>query len=195
MSFQVQLRGPGLNMITLVKDQALNDLLRLLQDNRDDRGDAPGWPEPGRGPRPFGPPMGPRRGPPAQECGPMPEHLKSRVAQPKSGAPKPGPEARAVMAKLAGLPAAPLADHADLTFPEKLLLLGAWLESRKEKFLIRAPLLVEAMVQAGQSPPANPKRDVMAAIRSGWLTLGLYPNPNRAALTPEGWQRVAEMLG
>jgi hypothetical protein len=105
------------------------------------------------------------------------------------------PEVAAVAKKLAAMPAPPLLNQPDLTFPEKLLLLGAWTEARKEKFILRGPYLVEALVQAGERPPANPKRDVMAAVRSGWIVLGLFPNPSRATLTLDGWRRVGEMLG
>ncbi len=184
MSYQVHLRGPGLNMFTRIKNEGLNDLLRLLQDQRDDRGEPPGWQDGPRGPRPgAGFAAHENRGEDAARQAarlPLP-------ARPAAAAP--------VEKKLAPLPSAPLADHPNLTFPEKLLLLGAWTEAHKEKFILRGPALAEALMHAGQTPPANPKRDVMAAVRSGWITLGLFPNPSRGTLTAEGWQRVAEMLG
>jgi hypothetical protein len=195
MNYQVHLRGPGLNMFTRIKSDALNDLLRLLQDHRDDQGGPPGWPEGPRGERP-----GWRVGLHGSRHGgsvAAREDDAARSARKAARLPLPQrpPEASAVVKKLAPLLSPPLADHSDLTFPEKLLLLGAWTEARKEKFILRGPALAEALVQAGQTPPANPKRDVMAAVRSGWITLGLFPNPSRATLTAEGWRRVAEMLG
>jgi hypothetical protein len=105
------------------------------------------------------------------------------------------PEENAARKRLAALEAPPLREHAGLTFAEKLLLLGAWTEARREKFIIRGPLLAEAFVRAGDSPPANPQRDVMAAAQSGWIALGQFPNPKRATVTPEGWARVGDLLG
>ena len=104
------------------------------------------------------------------------------------------PEETSARRKLAALESPPLAQHAGLTFAEKLLVLGAWTEARKEKFLIRGPLLAEAFVRAGDSPPANPQRDVMAAVQSGWIAMGHFPNPKRATLTAAGWQRVQDLL-
>ena len=184
MSIQIHLRGPGLNMITRLKKEALNDLLRLLNEHRDDTAETPCWPEGQRGPRPMGArPEMPSPGKPSVEGKPARRGLATMP-----------PAAKAIAAKLAAMTTAPLSDHPTLTFPEKLLLLGAWTEATKEKFILRGPVLVEAMVKAGQTPPANPKRDVMAAVQSGWFTLGLFPNPNRATLTSEGWLRVGEML-
>lgn len=121
-----------------------------------------------------------------------PEQRKeARIAREKAAT----PEEKAARQKLAAMDAPPLTEHASLTFAEKLLLLGAWTEAKKEKFILRGPVLTEAFVKAGDTPPANPKRDVMAAVQSGWITLGLFPNPNRATLTPSGWSRVLEALG
>ena len=195
MSFQIHLRGPGLNMISQIKDSALNDLLTLLHANRDEEAGPMHWPEgPRGGPRPPGPPPPPRPGepcPPPRGPDDHAAHLARKQAKRKLSE---SAEMKSAITKLAGLTSAPLAEHADLNFPEKLLLLGAWMEAKKEKFIVRGPLLSEAFSQSGQTPPANPKRDVMAAVQSGWLTLGMYPNPNRAMITPEGWQRIADIL-
>lgn len=198
MSFQIHLRGRGLNLLARVKDESLNEILRIIQEQRADEGEPPGWGGPageGRpGPRWPRPPHRPP--PPLAEMAPEERRearqaLRQRPLRPAA----PSPEESAARKKLAALQAAPLREHAALTFAEKLLLLGAWTEARKEKFLIRGPLLAQAFVLAGDSPPANPQRDVMAAVQAGWIALGQFPNPKRATLTPEGWARVLDLLG
>lgn len=199
MPFQIHLRGRGLNLQARVKDEALNDVLRIIQEQRSQEDDPPGWTGPGGEGRPA--PRWPRppHRPPSMKGEMTPEERREARGAPGTAKrpPRPAatPEENAARKKLAGLETPPLREHDGLTFAEKLLLLGAWTEARKEKFILRGPLLAEAFVLAGDSPPANPQRDVMAAVQSGWISLGQFPNPKRAALTPEGWARALDLLG
>ena len=152
MSFQIHLIGPGLNLQARLKDTALDQVIRLVQENRDDQGGPP-WPGmgPGRPPRPpHGPGPGPRH------------HGEGSPPPPSEGRAVKTPEARAATRKLADLSAPPLARHEGVTFAEKLLLLGAWTEARKEKFIVRGKLIQEAFTQAGETPPARSGRSISA---------------------------------
>jgi hypothetical protein len=199
MSLHVHLRGPGLNMITSLKEGALDELLAFLQTHRDTESGPPCWPlgpgrglggrSPGAGRPEFGPGEGRRKEPLTEE---QRTQRQEAVRTMRKNILAATPSAAASMKKLEALAVAPLA--AEMPIAEKMLLLGAWTEARKEKFLARGPLLVEALVKAGQSAPANARRDFNSALEAGWFVMGQFPNPQRALLTAAGWTKVAELL-
>jgi hypothetical protein len=55
------------------------------------------------------------------------------------------------------------------SFAEKILLLGAWYESRGGGTPWRSADMDETFKQAKESPPRNFPRDIKNAIKSGWI--------------------------
>ena len=81
------------------------------------------------------------------------------------------------------------------TFPEKFLVLAAWHEAAAAQAgadrAFSGRLLVNALVELGETPPANPARDVQQALAQGWLARTGHRQLN---VTNTGWLHVKEML-
>ena len=83
------------------------------------------------------------------------------------------------------------------TFPEKFLVLAAWNGATADGDTTNASFkrrhLVRALVSLGETPPANPPRDIHQAIDQGWF-LQVQPGRRLLKMTNSGWKRLGEML-
>ena len=77
------------------------------------------------------------------------------------------------------------------SFPEKILLLGAWHEARGGSTPWRSADMDGFFSQAKERPPANFPRDIKQAIKSGWIHA---VTPRTYTLTGTGWRRIGEAL-
>ncbi len=75
------------------------------------------------------------------------------------------------------------------SFPEKILLLGAWYESRGGSTPWRSSDMDETFKQAKESAPRNFPRDIKNAIKSGWIHA---ETPRTYAITRSGWNRIGQ---
>ncbi|MGY8688155.1 MAG: hypothetical protein ACKVHP_10525 [Verrucomicrobiales bacterium] len=82
------------------------------------------------------------------------------------------------------------------TFPVKFLVLAAWHEATAQREKADSAFsgrhLVHALIGLGETPPANPARDVQQAIAQGWLARSGH---RRLNVTNAGWAHLRETLG
>src|SRR5690242_1531144 len=71
------------------------------------------------------------------------------------------------------------------SFPDKILLLGAWHESRGGSTPWRSADMDALFSQAKEKPPANFPRDIRQAIKSGWIHAA---TPRTYTVTNTGWR-------
>jgi hypothetical protein len=77
------------------------------------------------------------------------------------------------------------------SYPEKILLLGAWFEARGGSIPWKSADMDEVFKQAKEKPPANFPRDVKQAIKAAWI----HPvTPRTYSVTRTGWNKLAEVL-
>jgi hypothetical protein len=77
------------------------------------------------------------------------------------------------------------------SYPEKILLLGAWLEAQGGSVPWKSADMDEVFKQAKEKPPANFPRDVKQAIKAAWI----HPiTPRTYSVTRTGWNKLAEVL-
>jgi hypothetical protein len=77
------------------------------------------------------------------------------------------------------------------SYPEKILLLGAWFEARGGSIPWKSADMDEVFKQAKEKPPANFPRDVKQAIKTAWI----HPvTPRTYSVTRTGWNKLAEVL-
>ena len=77
------------------------------------------------------------------------------------------------------------------SYPEKILLLGAWFEARGGSVPWKSADIDEVFKQAKEKPPANFPRDVTQAIKAAWI----HPmTPRTYSVTRTGWNKLAEVL-
>lgn len=75
------------------------------------------------------------------------------------------------------------------SYPEKILLLGAWFEARGGSIPWKSADMDEVFKQAKEKPPANFPRDVKQAIKAAWI----HPvTPRTYSVTRTGWNKLAE---
>ena len=77
------------------------------------------------------------------------------------------------------------------TYPEKILLLGAWHESRDGVTPWRSSDMDETFKQAKEKPPNNCPRDIKTAIKSGLIHA---ETPRTYVVTRTGWNKVGQVL-
>ena len=108
------------------------------------------------------------------------------------GAPLTGNSEEAVKAYLKEYGAAELLNRLRWdSYPEKILLLGAWFEARGESVPWKSADMDEVFKQAKEKPPANFPRDVKQAIKAAWI----HPvTPRTYSVTRTGWNKLAEVL-
>ena len=86
------------------------------------------------------------------------------------GAPLAGNSEEAVKAYLKDYGAAELLNRLRWdSYPEKILLLGAWFEARGGSVPWKSADMDEVFKQAKEKPPANFPRDVKQAIKTAWI--------------------------
>jgi hypothetical protein len=108
------------------------------------------------------------------------------------GAPLTGNSEEAVKAYLKDYGAAELLNRLRWdSYPEKILLLGAWFEARGGSVPWKSADMDEVFKQAKEKPPANFPRDVKQAIKAAWI----HPvTPRTYSVTRTGWNKLAEVL-
>jgi hypothetical protein len=162
MSIKVILQAPGLNLQASVKDEALGELIKITQEYRDqDAGLAA-----------------------AASTGAI--DTSGNVASAAIG------DEEGLRARLSSYGAAELLNQMRWeTYPEKILLLGAWHEARGGSTPWKSADMDETFGQAKESPPANFPRDIKRAIKSGWIHA---VTPRTYYVTRTGWNKVSEGL-
>ncbi len=177
MRIHLNLHSPGLHLETLLRSEALPELMELIQRHRLED------PDPGLMPsrKPFG-----RRGPRGRHgpCDDVVVQLDAAALETRE---------RVSAMSVEDL----FHKHASpQTFAEKFLVLAAWHEAiayrDKTKASSGGRTLVQSLVLLGETPPANPPRDVQQAISQGWITRS---KPRRLTVTTAGWHHLGELLG
>ena len=166
MSIKVILEAPGLKLSANVKDSALSELIRLVHEARDDSVPAP--PNIIESPRISVASNSPERtsvGAPAEDTK---KHLKA-------------------------FGAGELLNHLKKwdSFPEKIVLLGAWKEGHNDGSPWRSADMDEAFRQAKESAPSNFPRDIRIAIKQGWIH---SVTPRTYTVTRTGWNNIRSAL-
>ena len=166
MSIQLSLRATGLNISANLRDNALPALIQLLQEYRDETSTLPS---------------------------PATDALAGTVATPSVGVPgslTAHNSEQAIKEFLKSHGAAELLNRLKWdSFPEKILLLGAWYESRGGGTPWRSADMDETFKQAKESPPRNFPRDIKNAIKSGWIHA---ETPRTYAVTRSGWNKIGQ---
>jgi hypothetical protein len=164
MSIKIVVQAPGLNVAANLKDEALSTILQLIQERRDDAVPAV------TGPVAQVPPA-------AHELG---------------GAPLGNGMEDSVRAKLRDLGGAELLNQLKWeSFPEKILLLGAWHEARGGETPWRSADMDDTFRLVKESPPSNFPRDIKNAIKSGWIH---NETPRTYIVTRTGWNKIGQAL-
>ncbi len=76
-------------------------------------------------------------------------------------------------------------------YPDRILLLGAWHESREGQIPWKSSDMDGLFKQAKERPPANFPRDIKNAIKAGWIR---NHTPRTYSVTRTGWNRIADAL-
>jgi hypothetical protein len=77
------------------------------------------------------------------------------------------------------------------SYPEKILLLGAWHEARGGTTPWRSADMYDTFKLAKENPPSNFPRDIKNAIRAGWIH---NETPRTYVVTRTGWNKVGQAL-
>ena len=162
MSIKVILQAPGLNLQASVKDEALGELIKITQEYRDQDAVLAGG------------------------GSAAPTDLSASATQAAIG------DEEAVRARLGTYGAAELLNQMRWeTYPEKILLLGAWHEARGGSTPWKSSDMDSVFRQAKEGAPSNFPRDIKVAIKSGWIHTH---TPRTYSVTRTGWNRVADAL-
>jgi len=162
MSIKVILQAPGLNLQASVKDEALGELIKITQEYRDqDAGLA---------------------GPASSGAIDTSGNVASAAIGDEEG----------LKARLSSHGAAELLNQMRWeTYPEKILLLGAWHEARGGSTPWKSADMDSVFRQAKEGAPSNFPRDIKVAIKSGWIQTH---TPRTYSVTRTGWNRIADAL-
>jgi hypothetical protein len=167
MSIQISLTAPGLQLNANLKDQALAAVIQLIQDHRDDVNpkDANGI-----------------KGAPPIKSGP-PSDVSNLTGHDNE---------QPIKAWLQGLGAAELLNRLKWdSYPEKILLLGAWGEAKGGTTPWKSSDMDEIFKQAKEKPPGNFPRDIRTAIKSGLVRA---ETPRTYAVTRTGWNKIGQAI-
>lgn len=166
MSFKIDIRAAGLNLSANLKDEALTTLLQLIQEKRDDSVTA----------------SSPSTSVSAAQ---VTQAADSELTLVNGGE-------DSVKSLLRGRGGAEILNQLKWdSFPEKILLLGAWHEARGGTTPWRSADMDEAFGLAKESPPSNFPRDIKNAIRSGWVH---NETPRTYIVTRTGWNKIGQAL-
>ncbi|MBM3851640.1 MAG: hypothetical protein FJ399_00630 [Verrucomicrobia bacterium] len=164
MSFKIIIQASGLNISANLKDEALVAAIQLVQQHRDDS--IPTIPIPTTASL-----SGPA-GNSDTMAGPVTEEEIKTTLRNRGGA---------ELLNQLGCD----------SFPEKILLLGAWHEARGGTTPWRSADMDEIFKLAKESPPANFPRDIKNAIKSGWIH---NETPRTYVVTRTGMQKIGQAL-
>jgi len=166
MSIQLSIKATGLNISANLRDDALGALIQLVQENRDESVAA--------------------QSPPMDMAAEINTTPNAGVARTLTG----HNNEQAIKEFLKDHSAAELLNRLKWdSFPEKILLLGAWYESRGGSTPWRSSDMDETFKQAKESSPRNFPRDIKNAIKSGWIHA---ETPRTYAITRSGWNRIGQ---
>jgi hypothetical protein len=164
MSIKIVVQASGLNVSANLKDEALTNIMQLIQEKRDDSA-----------------PMTPTAI--TQASAGLPVGSESLPAN--------GSE-ESMKALLNGRGGAELLNQLGWqSFPEKILLLAAWHEARGGTTPWRSADMDETFKLAKESPPSNFPRDIRNAIKSGWIH---NETPRTYVVTRTGWNKIGQAL-
>ena len=162
MSFKIVIQAPGLNLSANLKDEALIAVMQLIQEKRDDSSPT--------APAPAG------------------TNLAASPGELLAGS----DSEEAIKASLKARGGAELLNQLKWTsFPEKILLLGAWHEARGGTTPWRSADMDETFKLAKESPPSNFPRDIRSAIKSGSVH---NETPRTYVVTRTGWNKIGQAL-
>ncbi len=166
MSIQISIKATGLNLSANLRDDSLAALIQLVQENRDESVASPSS---------------------------LTDVAAGIANTPIADAPRPltgHNNEQAIKELLKDHGAAELLNRLKWdSFPEKILLLGAWYEARGGTTPWRSSDMDETFKQAKESPPRNFPRDIKNAIKSGWIHA---ETPRTYAITRSGWNRIGQ---
>lgn len=77
------------------------------------------------------------------------------------------------------------------SYPEKILVLGAWHEARGGATPWRSADMDALFSSAKEKAPANFPRDIKQAIKSGWVHA---ETPRTYSITGTGWRKIGDAL-
>jgi hypothetical protein len=164
MSIKITIEASGLRLSGSLRDEALTTLLQLIQEKRDDTVTVP------------------------SPVAAAPLQLPTATNEVPNGN---GGE-DLVKNMLRGLGGAELLNQLKWeSFPEKILLLGAWHEARGGNTPWRSADMDDAFSSAKENPPSNFPRDIRSAIKAGWIH---NETPRTYIVTRTGWNRIREQL-
>lgn len=163
MSFKIVVQASGLTISAILKDEALVAVMQLIQEKRDDSA-----------PSALAP-------------------TNANLAQSSAGDPLAGNDTEeGTKATLKAHGGAELLNQLRWdSFPEKILLLGAWHEAKSGTAPWRSADMDEIFKMAKESPPANFPRDIKSAIKSGWIH---NETPRTYVVTRTGWNKIGQAL-
>lgn len=167
MSIKLLIHAPGLNLQAAVTDDALAELIAIMQKYRDQDTSA---------------------------AAPATAQGAAALATPSAanGSPAALANEETLKAQLVNYGAAELLNHIRWdTYPEKILLLGAWHEAKGGNTPWKSADMDSVFRQAKESAPSNFPRDIKVAIKSGWIATH---TPRTYSVTRTGWNRLADSL-
>lgn len=163
MSIKLIIQAPGLNLQAAVTDEALAELITLTQKFRD---------------------------PDAAAAGTVTQSSLGTPSESTTTGSSLGEES--LRARLTAFGAAELLNQLRWdTYPEKILLLGAWHEARGGTTPWKSADMDSVFRQAKEGTPSNFPRDIKVAIKSGWIHTH---TPRTYSITRTGWNKLADAL-
>ena len=167
MCIQLTIRAAGLNIVANLRDEALASIIKLVQDNLDDSA-------------------------PTSQVAPTADISAVVPAIGNAGALMGQDSEQATKNSLKTHGAGELLNRLKWdTFPEKILLLAAWHESRGGGTPWRSSDMDGTFRQAKESAPKNFPRDIKNAIVEGWIHA---ETPRTYTVTRSGWNKIAHAL-
>lgn len=163
MSFKITIQASGLNIEANLKDEALISVIQVIQEKRDDSI-------------------------PATQASPIPTNPPAPETKILTGSDS-EEETKSLLKSRGG---AELLNQLKWdSFPEKILLLGAWHETRNGATPWRSADMDDAFKLAKESPPSNFPRDIKNAIKSGWIH---NETPRTYVVTRTGWNKIGQAV-
>ena len=164
MSIRIVIQASGLNISANLRDEALTSILELIREKRDDSAAAM--------PNPIG----------------QPPSVQGMVLDSNTS----NDNEESIKALLNGRGGAELLNELKWdSFPEKILLLGAWHEARGGVTPWRSADMDDTFKLAKEGPPSNFPRDIKNAIKSGWIH---NETPRTYVVTRTGWNKIGQSL-